>query len=156
MKYYMDKKKIEDIVENCYRGIDEAEVEMKKLSEKEIIELKAKLKGKSACFDKWGLIFMPFIAIAIAALSVIISASGVDKNLIDKLACGLLVVALITLVVQTKEQHKKEKVLVALSYLENYANLRKKTESYEQIEKRQKEERKQSMLMNKLIRWKRK
>ena len=36
----MDKKKIKRIVKNCNKGIDQAENEVKKLSSKEIIELK--------------------------------------------------------------------------------------------------------------------
>ena len=51
-EYYMDKKKIKRIVKNCNKGIDQAENVVKKLSSKEIIELKVKLKGRSVHLDK--------------------------------------------------------------------------------------------------------
>ena len=89
-EYYMDKKKIKRIVKNCNKGIDQAENEVKKLSSKEIIELKVKLKGRSVHLDKWILILIPFISMAIATLAVIINVPGVDKSWIGILAVVLL------------------------------------------------------------------
>ena len=141
-EYYMDKKKIKRIVKNCNKGIDQAENEVKKLSSKEIIELKAKLKGRSVHLDKWILILIPFISMAIATLAVIINVPGVDKSWIGILAVVLLTASIIFLIIHITNQFAKEKDLVTLSYLEEYANFSKEIESYEQIEKRQKDERK--------------
>ena len=79
---------------------------------------------------------------AIATLAVIINVPGVDKSWIGILAVVLLVASIIFLIIHITNQFAKEKDLVTLSYLEEYANFSKEIESYEQIEKRQKDERK--------------
>ena len=79
---------------------------------------------------------------AIATLAVIINVPGVDKSWIGILAVVLLAASIIFLIIHITNQFAKEKDLVTLSYLEEYANFSKEIESYEQIEKRQKDERK--------------
>lgn len=139
----MDKKRVKEIIKNCNKGIDQAEVEIKKLLPKEIIELKAKLKGKNVHFDKWILIVIPFISIAISMLSIIINVDGTNKSWIGILAGILLTVAIVSLFIHIINQHAKEETLVTLCYLEEYTNIGKEIESYEQIENRQKDETKQ-------------
>ena len=79
---------------------------------------------------------------AIATLAVIINVPGVDKSWIGILAVVLLAASIIFLIIHITNQFAKQKDLVTLSYLEEYANFSKEIESYEQIEKRQKDERK--------------
>ena len=64
------------------------------------------------------------------------------KSWIGILAVVLLAASIIFLIIHITNQFAKEKDLVTLSYLEEYANFSKEIESYEQIEKRQKDERK--------------
>lgn len=122
----MDKKRIKKIVDNCNLGVDEAENEIRKLSPKEIIELKAKLRGRSTHYDKWILMVIPFITLAITVLSTFVDISDSPKNRftisILILICALLTFSILIYAFHIKNQMGKEKDIATLSYLEDFTS----------------------------------
>lgn len=140
----MDKNTIKETIKSCNKGIDDAETSIAGLTAKEIIELKAKLKGRSIHYDKWILILIPFTSMTIAALAAMLSDPDSNKVWVEICIFILLVLAVVVFCLHIKNQLEKEKDVITLNYLEELADSSNKAiESYEELEKKQKIERKQ-------------
>lgn len=140
----MDKNTIKETIKSCNKGIGDAETSIAGLTAKEIIELKAKLKGRSIHYDKWILILIPFTSMTIAALAAMLSDPDSNKVWVEICIFILLVLAVVVFCLHIKNQLEKEKDVITLNYLEELADSsNKEIESYEELEKKQKIERKQ-------------
>lgn len=91
----MDKNTIKETIKSCNKGIDDAETSIAGLTAKEIIELKAKLKGRSIHYDKWILILIPFTSMTIAALAAMLSDPDSNKVWVEICIFILLVLAVV-------------------------------------------------------------
>lgn len=114
----MNKKRVEIFVKKCNKGIGVAKEEIQKLSEDEIIELKAILKAEVLFFNKWDGIFIPTFSLILVLLSI----SGVAEMLrwLEGLVMFFLVVIAMILIFCCFEQLKKKSWIIALNLLEEY------------------------------------
>lgn len=136
-KNYMNDKKIMEIVDKCCNHIDDAKDTIENLTPKKIIELKAKLNGKSIYLDRVSII-INFMTLAIALLSIFISTSYINKKTVKCIPYILLIVAVFVVIWQMLDQYKKGKIATTLCYLETFSS--KKLETYEEIRERHKKE----------------
>ncbi len=153
----MNKQRLNYLVEKCNESITNAEQTINELSDDEIIELKAELNAKSVHTEKWIIVFLPFLALAISVLPLLNEMAGANADCIGMLAFGLLIVAFIAIVrhgwISCDSTEKRERTKV---YLEEYTKERIKNdqenkattfqiETFEQLEKRQRSEREKTL-----------
>lgn len=147
----MNKKRVNRIVKEINKSIPEARRVISKLSNDEIIELRAELEGSKTHFGKWMNAFMVFFAGVLAILA--FKTNWVDGCMIVK----LLLIDVAALVIHCIVECKNAKKVRALSVLNDFSVENEssqdsemsdclKIENYEQLEQRQRKER-QRMLM---------
>ena len=152
----VDKKRIKTIEKECDKGIINAKKAIQELERDEVVFLKAYLRGKSVHYGKWINIVWPFVALAIAVLSLGVNVEGADKDAILLGGCIFFVIAAVVVFFHCAEQVRKERRIKVLSYLEAYADQRETKEkiernqellleTFEQIEERQRKEREQML-----------
>lgn len=118
----MDSKEVKKIVNKLKKNEDHIMDELEKMSNNEIIKLKANIKGKIVHFDKWMTIVMPIISIAISIAGIIYSQK---ENTLHFLLYAYLIFAVIVIIFHVHNQMKKEKYTKILSYIEDFEKMTK-------------------------------
>ena len=118
----MDSKEVKKIVNKLVKNEDHIMTELEKMSNNEIIKLKANIKGKIVHFDKWMTIVIPFIAIVISIVGILYS----DKeNALHFVLYAYLILAIFVIFLHMLNQMKKEYYTKILSYIEDFEKLTK-------------------------------
>lgn len=118
----MDSKEVKKIVNKLLKNEDHIMDELEKMSNNEIIKLKANIKGKIVHFDKWMTIVIPFIAIAISIVGILYS----DKETaLYFVLYAYLILAIYVTFLHMINQMKKEYYTKILSYIEDFKKLTK-------------------------------
>lgn len=152
----MKKKEIQNFVNECNKGVNEARNSVSKLNSTQIVELRANIKAELVKLDKWN-IFLTFVALAIATLA--LSDCGCMNNKSDNtflIGYLILIVSFVAIVLYLVDQYKKARRIKALSYLDDYVdksiglstnlhNSELQCETIEQLRQRHKQEMRQAL-----------
>lgn len=118
----MNNKEVKKIVNKLMKNEDNIMDELGKISNSEMIKLKANIIGKAVHCDKWVTIVIPFIAIAISIAGILYSQK---ENTLHFLLYAYLIFAVIVIILHMYCQMKKEDYTKILSYIEGFEKLTK-------------------------------
>lgn len=120
----MGYKDVKKIVNKLIKNEDHVMSELEKMSNSEIIKLKANIRGKIVHCDKWMTILIPIIAIVISIVGILYSNK---QNVLYFVLYVYLILSIFVAFLHMLSQMNKEKYTKILSYIEDFEKLTKKT-----------------------------
>lgn len=118
----MNNKEVKKIVNKLIKNEDNIMDELGKISNSEMIKIKVNIIGKAVHCDKWVIIVIPFIAIAISIAGILYSQK---ENALHFLLYAYLIFSVIVTILHMYCQMKKEDYTKILSYIEDFEKLTK-------------------------------
>lgn len=119
----MDYKDVKKIVNKLIKNEDYVMSELEKMSNSEIIKLKANIRGKIVHCDKWMTILIPIIAIVISIVGILYSNK---QNVLYFVLYAYLILSIFVAFLHMLSQMNKENYTKILSYIEDFEKLTKK------------------------------
>lgn len=116
------KKLIDELIEANYRTVDDIKKKIRKLSNKELMNVKAELRAQNVHSDKWMNAFMVTIGVALSIFSLLETFSGTRPIWVYVIVIIIDIIIIAALILHCMEQCKKARRVATISIMEDMEN----------------------------------